>query len=147
MVQILHKDTGKVLLKAKNESLRGRLAARRWRMPVFVEGFTTEVPHYMRLADFFIGKPGPGSISEAASLHLPMVMERNAWTLPQERYNTDWVKENGAGIVLDNFREIAPALRRLLVNGELQRYRANLARLNNRAVFEIPPILDRLMKK
>ena len=35
------------------------------RLPMFVEGFTREVPLYMELADFFIGKPGPGSISEA----------------------------------------------------------------------------------
>ena len=33
--------------------------------PLFIEGFTREVPRYMQLADYFIGKPGPGSISEA----------------------------------------------------------------------------------
>ena len=31
-----------------------------------VVGFTSEIPYYMVLSDFFIGKPGPGSISEAA---------------------------------------------------------------------------------
>jgi UDP-N-acetylglucosamine:LPS N-acetylglucosamine transferase len=41
----------------------------------------------MALSDFFIGKPGPGSISEALSKHLPVIIDCNAWTLPQERYN------------------------------------------------------------
>ena len=71
----------------------------------------------MHLADFFIGKPGPGSISEAIAMKLPVIVERNAWTLPQERYNADWVLEQGAGFVLPNFRARegrgqSPALRR-----------------------------------
>ena len=62
---------------------------------MFVEGFTKEVPRYMQLADYFIGKPGPGSISEAVAMQLPVIVERNAWTLPQERYNADWVTRAG----------------------------------------------------
>ena len=58
----------------------------------------------MSLADFFIGKPGPGSISEAVAMGLPVIVERNTWTLPQERYNADWVLERNAGLVLPNFR-------------------------------------------
>ncbi len=49
----------------------------------------------MHASDFFIGKPGPGSISEALAMKLPVIVERNAWTLPQERYNADWVTERG----------------------------------------------------
>ena len=41
----------------------------------------------MQLADFFIGKPGPGSISEAVQQGLPVIVVDNAWTMPQERYN------------------------------------------------------------
>ena len=63
---------------------------------MYVEGFTKEVPRYMQLADYFIGKPGPGSISEAVAMRLPVIVERNAWTLPQERYNADWVRETGS---------------------------------------------------
>ena len=44
-------------------------------IPMFVEGFTKEVPYYMRLSDFFIGKPGPGSISEALAMKLPVLVE------------------------------------------------------------------------
>ncbi len=61
----------------------------------------------MQLADFFIGKPGPGSLSEALAMHLPVIVERNAWTLPQERYNADWVLENEVGLVLPEFSTIS----------------------------------------
>lgn len=33
--------------------------------PHRIEGFTGDIPYFMRIADFFVGKPGPGSISEA----------------------------------------------------------------------------------
>ena len=64
---------------------------------MFVEGFTKEVPRYMQLADYFIGKPGPGSVSEALAMKLPVIVESNAWTLPQERYNGEWVRERASG--------------------------------------------------
>jgi hypothetical protein len=34
--------------------------------------------------------------------------------LPQERYNAEWVTENGYGIVVPSFKNIAPAVQRLL---------------------------------
>ena len=48
-------------------------------------------------SDFFIGKPGPGSISEAIQQRLPVIVVRNAWTMPQERYNTEWVRGKRRG--------------------------------------------------
>jgi Glycosyltransferase family 28 C-terminal domain len=112
---------------------------------IFVEGFTREVPRYMQLADYFIGKPGPGSISEAVHMRLPVIVERNAWTLLQERYNAEWVEEQGVGIVLRNFRrEIAQAVARLLEPAAYAGFRAAMARQENRAVCEIPEILEKL---
>jgi glycosyl transferase family 28 len=113
--------------------------------PLFIEGFTREVPRYMQLADYFIGKPGPGSISEAVAMRLPVIVERNAWTLPQERYNTEWVHEQGVGLVLPNFRAIASAVDTLLEPSAYARFRTATERLGNRAVFEIPDILERIL--
>jgi 1,2-diacylglycerol 3-beta-galactosyltransferase len=128
----------------KNAKLRERLRNMPHAAPMFVEGFTTEVPHYMQLADYFIGKPGPGSISEAVAMRLPVIVERNAWTLPQERYNAEWVREMGVGIVLPDFRGIARAVKELLDPAAYQRFRDATGRLENRAVFEIPDILERI---
>jgi 1,2-diacylglycerol 3-beta-galactosyltransferase len=101
----------------------------------------------MQLADFFIGKPGPGSISEALKMKLPVIVECNAWTLPQERYNAEWITGLGAGIVLKNFRGIAEAVNQLLEPAAYERYRANAAAQDNRAVFEIPDILHRILEQ
>ena len=116
------------------------------RIPIFVEGFTSEIPHYMALADFFIGKPGPGSISEAIAMRLPVIVERNAWTLPQERYNTEWVEKQGVGIVIRNFAQIAGAVREMLTPERYARYRQAAAAIHNSAVFEIPGMLEEILR-
>jgi UDP-N-acetylglucosamine:LPS N-acetylglucosamine transferase len=110
-----------------------------------VVGFTDQVPYYMQLCDFFIGKPGPGSISEAVRMHLPVIVEANGWTLPQERYNAVWVREQKLGIVLNSFRQINEAIEELLAPGKLAEMRQRAACLNNQAVYEIPEILAELL--
>ena len=92
-------------------------------------------------------KAGPGSISEAIAMHLPVVVERNAWTLPQERYNTEWILEKQVGVVLPSFRAIDAGLRELLDARNFTRFQANAAAIMNRAVFEIPEILARLLNE
>ena len=134
-----------LLVCGHNAKLRAKLQALPHGAPLFVEGFTKEVPRYMQLADYFIGKPGPGSLSEAAAMHLPVIVERNAWTLPQERYNAEWVEEQGIGIVLKDFRGIAAAVDRLLEPAAYASYRSATERIENRAVFEIPDILEKIL--
>jgi 1,2-diacylglycerol 3-beta-galactosyltransferase len=129
-----------------NEKLAAKLRTLPRPAAIFVEGFTKEVPRYMQLADYFIGKPGPGSVSEAVFMGLPAIVERNAWTLPQERYNAEWLRERGAGIVLPNFRMIARAVDELLEPAAYERFRAATRRMNNRAVYEIPDILERIVQ-
>jgi Glycosyltransferase family 28 C-terminal domain len=142
-------DRQLLLICGRNEKLRAGLQAlprlSPSRAPIFVEGFTKEVPRYMQLADYFIGKPGPGSLSEAVAMNLPCIVERNAWTLPQERYNAEWLREHGAGIVLPNFRGIRKAADELLDPSAYARFRAATERMHNRAVFEIPEILERIL--
>jgi len=134
-----------ILMCGKNEELAKKLRARKWNLPVHIMGFTKEVPKFMRAADFLIGKPGPGSIAESMVKHLPVIVECNAWTLPQERYNTEWVKEKRVGIVLENFKQIVPGVRQMLDPATLAEFRKNVAALNNRAIFEIPEILAKLL--
>lgn len=92
-----------ILLCGKNEELADQLRAMKQHIPMFVTGFTRVVPLYMEIADLFIGKPGPGSISEALAKRLAVIVQRNAWTMAQERYNADWVEEMGMGLVVRNF--------------------------------------------
>jgi 1,2-diacylglycerol 3-beta-galactosyltransferase len=77
-------------------------------------------------------------------MRLPVIVERNAWTLPQERYNADWIRENGVGIVLPNFRGIGQAVAGLLERDAYARYRRAIEVMNNRAVYEIPDLLEKI---
>ncbi|MBZ5670857.1 MAG: galactosyldiacylglycerol synthase [Acidobacteriia bacterium] len=140
-------DLQLIFLCGRNEKLVETLRRRRGRLRSFVEGFTKEVPFYMQLSDFFIGKPGPGSISEAIAMGLPVIVERNAWTLPQERYNADWVLEKQVGLVVRGPHEIPSAVELLLEPANLARFRARTAAIRNRAVYEIPGILRRIVEE
>src|SRR5688572_13964156 len=108
-LQDIDRDLQLIVICGRNAKLADKLRRMPSRLPMHVVEFTTDIPYFMSLSDFFIGKPGPGSISEAVAMKLPVIVERNAWTLPQERYNTDWVREKGVGIVVDNFSEIRKA--------------------------------------
>lgn len=134
-----------MLICGRNEELAAKLRAQKWKMPVHVVGFTKEIPRLMRAADFLIGKPGPGSIAEAMVRKLPVLIESNAWTLPQERYNAAWVSEKRVGIVLKSFREVVEGVRQMLEPARLAEFRKNVETLDNRAIFEIPEMLARLL--
>jgi UDP-N-acetylglucosamine:LPS N-acetylglucosamine transferase len=131
-----------ILICGHNEKLAAALKKLPTQKPIAVVGFTQNVEYYMALADFFIGKPGPGSISEALQLHLPVIVECNAKTLPQERYNAQWVTEKGYGIVVPSFSKIAPAVHRLLQSPTFDDFRRKAAEYSNRALFEVPAILE-----
>jgi 1,2-diacylglycerol 3-beta-galactosyltransferase len=130
-----------------NAKLKQKIEALKTRNKIHVVGFTQQIPFYMCLSDFFIGKPGPGSISEAVKMHLPVIVEENAFTLPQERYNAAWVREQKIGIVLKSFRQIESAIAQLLTPGTLAQMRRQTACLDNQAVFEIAQILDKLSSR
>lgn len=134
-----------IFLCGRHQEAARQIRALKPRIPMFVEGFTREVPRYMALSDFFIGKPGPGSISEALAMRLPVIVEKNAWTLAQERFNADWVLQREVGIVVSNFSRIAEAVRDLLVPEHYARLRENAAATHNSALYEIPALLDRIL--
>ena len=136
-----------IMICGRNAHLRRRLSELKTRNKILVEGFTKDIPYFMHLSDFFIGKPGPGSISEALKMGLPVIVERNSWTLPQERYNTDWIREQGVGLVLRNFRTIDRVVADLLSGERLAEMKGKIAALQNRAVFEVTEIIAEILEK
>ena len=136
-------NTPLILLCGRNAALAQDLRALPASAPRVVLEFTPDVARWMRLADFFIGKPGPGSLSEAVQSGLPVIVTRNAWTMPQERWNTEWVRQHGVGVVLRSFAEIGPAVHD--VCARLPDLRAAVHKVENRAVFEVPQILAQIL--
>ena len=143
IAQRLATTTQLILICGHNKALAARLRQLPQVAPRLVVEFTSDIPYYMRLADFFIGKPGPGSISEAVQQGLPVIVVDNAWTMPQERYNAEWVRENGLGVVHGSFRTIDRAVAQLLSG--LDAFQASVRQIDNRALFETPEILARIL--
>lgn len=138
-------DTQLIFICGHNTDLAEQLRAIPANAPRLVLGFTAEIRYYMQLSDFFIGKPGPGSISEAIHLGLPVIVVKNALTMPQERYNAEWVRENRVGVVLDSFRLVRTGVAEVIER--LGDYRTRVAAFDNRAVFEIAALIDDLLPR
>ena len=58
-------------------------------------GFVTQMAEYMVAADVLVTKAGPGTISEAAALSLPVML--TSFLPGQEEGNIDFVVDNGFG--------------------------------------------------
>ncbi|MBW4563650.1 MAG: UDP-N-acetylglucosamine--LPS N-acetylglucosamine transferase [Mojavia pulchra JT2-VF2] len=136
-----------IFICGRNEKLAQDLRNIPSRFPKYVEGFTKQIPHYMHLCDFFIGKPGSVGISEAIAMNLPVITEcNNITTLFQERASADWLADNGFGIVVENFRDINKAVAELIEPENFSRYWSNVKAYNNQAVFEVVDTLERILE-
>lgn len=136
-------DVPLILLCGRNEALAQTLRAMPSLAPRVVVGFTPDVAHWMQLADFFVGKPGPGAISEAVQMGLPVIVTRNAWTMPQERWNAEWVREQGVGVTLRSFSHIGAAVGKLLPR--LDAFQQRAAAVQNSAALEVPQRLAAIL--
>lgn len=85
-----------VIVAGRNQALRRQLETHTWQIPVKIYGFVTEMPDFMRAADFLVSKAGPGTISEAFISGLPVILYSK---MPgQEDGNVDFVVDGGAGV-------------------------------------------------
>lgn len=136
-----------IFICGRNEKLATQLRNRPSRLPRFVEGFTSQIPYYMDLCDFFIGKPGSVGVSEAIARKLPVITECNhTMTLFQERASADWLVENQLGIAVEDFRDINKAVTELITPENFARYKNRVENYHNRAVFEVVDILETILE-
>jgi 1,2-diacylglycerol 3-beta-galactosyltransferase len=110
----LNPECGLCVIAGKNEKLRQRLVSAEWKIPVFIYGFTTDMPDLMKAADILVTKAGPGTISEALVTGLPMILYSR---IPgQEDGNVRYVVEEGAGRWAPGAEKTAKAVQRWLVH-------------------------------
>lgn len=102
-----------------------------------------EVRRHMRESAFVLGKPGPGTVSEAAACGVAFVTERRG-VMAQERDVLTWIEEAGAGVVVDSLTELPADLRnRVAACAPTLR----TLKANNRAVFEVRDLVMSLLGK
>ncbi len=118
-----------VVIAGRNQRLRGRLEAARWQVPVVVKGFVTDMPEWMAAADCIVTKAGPGTISEALVMGLPILL--HGYVPGQEDGNVQFVVEGRAGLLTPTPGALVEALGKLSRPGnpDLPRLAANARRL------------------
>lgn len=138
-------DRQLIFVAGHNSTLAQKMATQSPSVHHLVLGFTKDIDQFMQLSDYFVGKPGPGSLSEAVHMGLPVITFRNSATMPQERYNTTWVEENQLGKVIGSVSELPSAVEAVL--DDLTRYQKHVQEINNQAVFEVVASLAQIMTK
>jgi UDP-N-acetylglucosamine:LPS N-acetylglucosamine transferase len=108
-----------------------------------VYSYTSNIISFLEKADFFVGKPGPGSISEALALGVPLVIEKNSGTLVQERYNADWVETHEVGVVTTDISNL-DAIMKVVTYGK---YTTNAQTKipKNDALFKVTDLVRNLL--
>ena len=112
--------------------------------PWCVVEFTKDIFHYMRAADFFIGKPGPGCISEAIDQRLPVLVQTGWTTLLQEKAVVEWIERKQLGLSFHNFRDLLSKIKTML--DHLDFFQRNVSKVpENKAVFESLTLLKKFL--
>jgi UDP-N-acetylglucosamine:LPS N-acetylglucosamine transferase len=144
IAKVLDKLEGKlqlIFMCGSNKSLANSLRSRESKLPTFIKEFTHEIPFYMYLSDFFIGKPGNICISEAVQMNLPIIIKHDRTTLVQERYTSEWIVDNQIGVVLESWRNLDKAVNKFIEPENLLRYRNNTSSIRNQGLLETSQIL------
>jgi 1,2-diacylglycerol 3-beta-galactosyltransferase len=94
----------------RNQKLRASLAALDWPVPVQVMGFVDNMADWMAACDCLVTKAGPGSIAEALSQGLPLIL--SSYIPGQEEGNVPYIVDNGAGVYCREPDAIARLVRR-----------------------------------
>jgi 1,2-diacylglycerol 3-beta-galactosyltransferase len=94
-----------LVVAGRNHHLKARLGALTWPRPPHIYGFVDNMPELMRAADIVITRAGPGTISEALVVGLPVILY--GYIPGQEEGNIAYIQEHRAGVYLEQPGEIA----------------------------------------
>ena len=88
-------DVTPVVVTGRNRRLATRLRTEPWANQAHIYDFVDDMPSFMQAADILVTKAGPGTITEALNVHLPMILYSR---IPgQEEGNVQYVTASGAG--------------------------------------------------
>jgi processive 1,2-diacylglycerol beta-glucosyltransferase len=125
-----------LVVAGKNEKLKRQLERVRYRQPVTVFGFVSNMEELMCASDLIMTKPGGLTSSEALALGKPLLIFS---PIPgQETANSDYLLENGAASKLNHTDDIAFKINHMLDPQRLADYSRNAKNLGRpRAALKI----------
>lgn len=83
--------------------------------------FTSRISDLMAISDLLITKSGPGTITEAMAMKLPILVDATATVLSWEQANIDLISQYGIGDYIEDFDELETLLRQFVFDTELQK--------------------------
>jgi 1,2-diacylglycerol 3-beta-galactosyltransferase len=93
--------------------LREQLAARHWAIPTQIHGFVDNMDEWMAACDCIVTKAGPGTIAEALSCGLPIIL--SGFIPGQEEGNIPYVLDNHVGVYNKTPQAIAQTIQHWFV--------------------------------
>ncbi len=94
-----------LVVAGRNKMLKQKLDQVDWEIPTKIYGFVNNMPELMGSADILITKAGPGTISEAFVMGLPLIIFD--YIPGQEAGNVSYVQEHQAGVFAQEPQQIA----------------------------------------
>ncbi len=128
-----------IFLCGKNKKFAAAIRDLNLAYPHVIRTFTDKVPYFFAVSDFLVGKPGPGTISEALVSGLVPIVDAGQ-ALPQEQYNLNWLKEQNLGSFFKRIPQLSAIIRNLSASGRP-------GPQVNRAVFKIPQIVEHIFSQ
>lgn len=116
-------DTHLIVCAGYNEKLKKNLSKIKLHPSnsMTILGFTQEVADLMAISDLIITKPGPGTINEAISMQLPVLIDNVDAALFWEKANMDMVVRYGIGERITDYDDVKGVLKAYLYDRRVQR--------------------------
>lgn len=110
-----------IVVTGRNRKLYAHLQRTRasLHVPAKILGFVQNMPELMRASDVIVTKAGPGTICEALSCNLPIIL--SGYVPGQEEGNVDFVVKNKVGVMAHDPIELVDAVRRYVKPGSPER--------------------------
>ena len=117
-----------IVVAGRNSTLEERLRSTEWEVPATIYGFADNMPELMGASDLLVTKAGPGTLAEAFTVGLPVIV--SSYIPGQESGNAQYVADHEAGIYLKDPAEIARTVGEWVSDaGRLNRMSANATKL------------------
>lgn len=76
--------------------------------------FTSRVSDLIAISDLMITKPGPGAMTEAAALHVPILVDHTSPCLRWEKGNLDYIRKHQIGEEIIDLNQLPDLLKKYL---------------------------------